>query len=163
MVGWYLVYFTLWWLWHNKLVSRLHICSNDKPRSFMRIQCGKADVSSLWGMLHRVFLCQKFLHAYNCRNSQKVQLLGHKVSLYWPRSSSLLDALNFWEVCCDSVGADPLWCFSWESVVCNLHPKIFMGLGFCCLCHELLNLVLKHSVYPDFCQDAEKKHFSRCF
>lgn len=68
-------------------------------------------VSSLWGCC-TVFLHQKFLHAYKGRNSQKVLLRGHKISLYWPHSSSVLDALNFWEVCCDSVGAAPLWCFS---------------------------------------------------
>lgn len=130
---------------------------------YWEIQCSKAGVSSLWGRLHRGFLCEKILHVYKCRNTHRVLLPGHKVSLVALLGMSFSCAgcselsgrlcLIQWELN-KTVPSDAFLGSQWFAVF----TQNLRGLGFL----MLVPWVAEHLPYPNFCQDADTPHFSWC-
>lgn len=108
------------------------------------MQYSKAGVSSPWWRQHRGFLCQKILRVYKCRSSHRWFFLDTKYHwlIYWSCLSAVPDALSYLEgfVWFSGNWIKQSFLMLFLGVSClQSSPKIFMGLGFWCLCHELLN------------------------
>lgn len=129
---------------HNKVMFCMHICSHDKTCSFIEGYSTVKQGSAAFEESCTEVFCQKILHVYKCRSSQRVLLPGHEISLI------ALLAMSFSCAGCSDYLEGFVWFSgSWIKQSSRMlflgvsglqsSPKIFMGLGFWCLCHELLN------------------------